>query len=274
MDVFYINLAHSTERNRIFLENVASCRFSNNWRVQRFDAISAASPLVQEMPSPHSAGNKGNYWSHIQCIRQSMEHEDHAFIFEDDGRASFLTEYWVERTIASIEPHAWDVIMTDVCITRAVDMPRFVIAKKKFKEENIVELIPLEGFRSPYAGSSAYIVNRHSKQKLLDLLTVSALQTPYDLMLRYAIYTGKLKGILTAPFLTTVSSIADISDTNLIEPQHKLWNLFRRLVWIGGEGDTELLSDIERISAGLPVEEDVRALTALMNPLLTMQLLW
>jgi hypothetical protein len=78
---------------------------------------------------------------------------------------------------------------------------------------------------------------------------------------------------LTTPFLTTVSSCADVSDTSMAEPCNLLWNLFRRLAWVEGDGD-DLLGEIAAVSAGLTVTGDVRALTALMNPLLSMQLAW
>jgi GR25 family glycosyltransferase involved in LPS biosynthesis len=279
MDAVYINLAHSTRRNATFLDNYRACNISDRWRLHRFEAISADSPQVRNLAGRITDGNKGNYLSHMACIERSLASDDHLFIFEDDARLGAMTEYWVERTIATLDPEEWDILMTDMCVTHSSAMPTFLGHKRQYRTKGILQLLHLQGWDGAFAGASAYVVNRRSKQKLLATLTMDELVQPFDMMLRFVAISGRLSVVLTAPFVTTVDKVADASDTAFgLErrdlAQRILWNQFRRLVWIEGEPDDALLEDIGRVAAGVTIDPDVRALTALINPLLSLQLSW
>ena len=71
--------------------------------------------------------------------------------------------------------------------------------------------LPLKQF--PWVATTSYIVNRASKQKLLDLLSdLKALDVAYDLQLKYLIDEGALSAFFLFPFAMTLSPSGGRSD--------------------------------------------------------------
>jgi GR25 family glycosyltransferase involved in LPS biosynthesis len=277
MDVYYINLKHSTRRNEIFLDTYQRCRLSERWRLHRFDAVAADSEQVRNRPGRLSNGNKGNFLSHMGCLLQSLDSDDDAFILEDDACLSPSTEYWVQRMTDGLDRDDWDIIMTEMCVSQACEMARFLQYKRKYRKTGTVLALPLKGWDGAFAGCAGYVVNRRAKAKLLRLLTMHELIQPFDLVLRFAAIHGHIKAKLAVPFLTSVNRIADISDTSLgvkptLHAQFQLWNQFRRLVWIDGEADPAMLEAITEAARAAPPDAEAQAMTALMQPLLSIEL--
>jgi len=56
-----------------------------------------------------------------------------------------------------------------------------------------------------FAGSTAYLVNAKSRQKIYDLLdAVQEIDIPYDLYLRHLVHSSALKGFSLFPFVTSL----------------------------------------------------------------------
>jgi hypothetical protein len=103
----------------------------------------------------------------------------------------------------------------------------------------------------PFCGSTAYVLNRTRKQKILGLLNeVQQIDVPYDLFLRKLTYEKRLLSHVIFPFPTSLSKYADETG---IQPSHSaatdvLWNAFRKLVWFDSNV-AEAEETLQRIEA-------------------------
>ena len=132
----------------------------------------------------------------------------------------------------------WDVLFTDVIITRASAMAELVILRNALKP--LGRVITLDPRRLPglsFAGSTAYLVNHRSISKLAALLKPASFELPYDLFLKALILEGKIKAHVTFPFLTTVSEDSGVSSIQGDTKKRAalIFDTFRRMAWIRGD---------------------------------------
>lgn len=249
IDIHFINMDAAPERRFMVEQSFAASAFSSRWMLHRFAAVDAASSLVQQTPGKLSGPYKGNFLSHLNCVRQSLRSDKHLFMLEDDTQFCKHTGPLLERVIDSLPEDSWDVIHPEISLLSATDYPRFYKIRQALDHKDKVKLIDLEEFPHPYTGSGSYIVNRRSKIKLIQLIEYSVnqaqgrLDTPYDLYLRAFLKSKCLNGLLTVPFLTAPSIHADMtqapwgsedpSQEHAKQLHLQLSNGFRRLVWIG-----------------------------------------
>ena len=90
-----------------------------------------------------------------------------------------------------------------------------------------------------FAGSTAYVVNEASKERMLALTAQQTMDEPYDVFLRNRIRELKIRAKLTFPFATSVSDLADASAVQDADsdPDRLLLNGFRRLAWVDRDLD-------------------------------------
>jgi GR25 family glycosyltransferase involved in LPS biosynthesis len=274
MNVIYINLKRATERNRSFLTSYAQSGLTSSWNLHRFEAVTGNSSIVGERPGNCSPSLKGNYLSHLGCIQHSASFGSHVLISEDDTEFSTQTRPWIERILAQLPDDSWDVILTDVFVSSAVDMPGLLKIRRRCMEKSVVSLIDPSAWSVPFAGAGSYILNRNSAQKVLAALDLPRLDYAFDLMLREAIRSRKLNGLVVYPFLTTVAECADESSVQAdsAAKQNILWNRFRRLVWIGNPLRT--LPDVNGGNPDQQMDPEVAEMMAILGPLLSMQMVW
>jgi GR25 family glycosyltransferase involved in LPS biosynthesis len=160
-----------------------------------------------------------------------MEDRGHALILEDDavlGPIGFNSlSQMLDSSLAGI-----DLIFLNALITSAdfIFIRQYQIYRRMVASKGVAFLDP----RGLYAaGADAYIVNKDSKEKLLELLeSVVQFDVPYDLLLKEWMESGKLQAKLTLPFLTSLSVLADDSQITGSNPD---WNRFRRLYALDSE---------------------------------------
>jgi len=122
-----------------------------------------------------------------------------------------------------------------------------------------------------FFGATAYIVNRHAKQKVLGLLTRDrAFQRPYDLHLLDLIRNGMLRAFVLFPFPTTVSLFGAQSQiqTDETKSTELIWTVFRRLMWAERDLDRSM-EEVEKIAAGVSDRETIalsRLFAGMMTP--------
>ena len=86
-----------------------------------------------------------------------------------------------------------------------------------------------------FVGSTAYLVNPKSKQKLYDLLDAAdELNIPYDLYLRGLAHISALKVFALFPFVTSLSEFSEMSQIKLsgLNRGQLAWNMFRKMIWM------------------------------------------
>jgi hypothetical protein len=124
-----------------------------------------------------------------------------------------------------------------------------LLLRRRASSEAVFRLINLN--RLPFAGSTAYIVNRKSKDKLLGLFPRGGpLEIPYDVYLQQLIHNNKLRGFVTFPFATALSPQAENSQIQqTYSVQEGAMNAFRRLMWLERDIDAAV-ETIDRVRAG------------------------
>ena len=82
MDIFYINLAEQTERQRK-LESNFQANNASQWVLHRIDAVSAQA-VANKIPGRLRDGEKACFQSHIKAIETAKQSAGHVLIAEDD----------------------------------------------------------------------------------------------------------------------------------------------------------------------------------------------
>lgn len=248
-DLFYINLDQAVQRRELIEKSFADSKFSSRWTFNRYPAVSATSEMVQRAEGKLSGAYKGNYFSHVECVRQSVGRDRHLFMAEDDLEFCAETGPILEQIVDSVPEDSWDIIHAEITLMSARDFPMLFKLDRQSEGRKKVKLINLVGFPYAYSGSGAYIVNRRAKEKFLSFMDTTVknyggrIDHPFDICLRGALKFGGLNGFLTFPFLTAPSIHADQTQApwgaydasvEQVKQIHlELINAFRRLVWVG-----------------------------------------
>lgn len=282
IDIFYINLDKAVARRNALEESFFSSNFSAGWRLNRFDAIKGASDQVAQRAHTVIPNLAANWLSHVECAKTALARglKSHILIAEDDTLFSSVTNYWVSGILDYWQAQNlsdWDIVYLDAVLSNAIDYPWFFKLRHACWREERIELIPLTGFDRGYAGAGSYIINNASLEKFIALTDLDHLQCAFDLYLRALVFDEKLKGFMTFPFLTTISTHGDIStvfDHHGVSArpdltEQGLGNAFRRMIWMGAGKPSDKLADPQGI-----VTEDVKAFQEIFSPLLTYQLAW
>jgi GR25 family glycosyltransferase involved in LPS biosynthesis len=257
MDIFYINLADQADRRR----NLESNFQANNdlrWALCRVDAIPAHA--VAQVPGRLRDSEKACFQSHIKAIEMAKQSPGHVLIAEDDLQFGARSLQKIENALRLVPEGSWDIIFTDVCITNTHAMLDLLMLRRGaaggFKLINLARL--------PFAGATAYIVNRASKDKVIEVVSHGGpLEIPYDINLQQAIRDNKLRGFVTFPFATTLSPYAENSQVRQSQSaQEAAMNAFRRLMWLERDIDTAV-EHMDRICTGMDDAETVAVLKIL-----------
>jgi GR25 family glycosyltransferase involved in LPS biosynthesis len=275
MDLIYINLESAKDRDEEFLRSFQQAGFSGDWTITRLNAVNKNSDEVKNTPGIAADSLKGNYLSHVKCLELSISSGNHVFIAEDDTHFSKMTQHWLNTVIGSLAEDTWDVILADVYISDATDMPKLLKTRRRYLRDGALSVVNVSVWPIAFVGAGAYIVNKRSKEKLLNAVRPMSVDCAYDLILREVLRTQKLTGLVTLPFLTTISETGDDSqvqgDDRMLEVM--LYHAFRRLFWIGAEDAPAIQKRCELMGKDTH-DAEVDALCELMKPLLSIQMSW
>jgi GR25 family glycosyltransferase involved in LPS biosynthesis len=230
MQVFYINLDSQPER-RDFVEANFKAHNGEGWKITRVPAVDKAtlSGSTQALP-PVKPGELACFLSHLRAMDMAREIGDDILIFEDDALFGPNSQQVIGTMVGLSQRSDWDMLATDVCISDPMQMILLLALRRK--QPDRVEVLDLN--RLHFAGTTAYVINRESKQRVLDALkAMLPLTQPYDLELRRLCRDGFLRIKMIFPFATSLSCHAESSSIQSSEGgvTDRLWNAFRRLVW-------------------------------------------
>ncbi len=198
MNVYYINLERDRERREFVEATFAQYRADDRVLV-RVTAVDARGSVQS---GPLSPGARGCALSHRRCIQLSLGDRSHAHIVEDDvwfGPKSFLA---IDRAIGELPESGWDLLFTYFCVTSIPDMVELYSLARQCNKVGGIQLIDLKGIG--FAGSTSYIVNGRSKEKVSKKLPAEP-KLPYDLELRNLVHAGHLTAKAIFPFPTGIS---------------------------------------------------------------------
>lgn len=266
MDILVINLETAAQRRGSVQKNFVDSGFPAHWTLKFMRAISAAQVGQNGVATSLGSGETGCFLSHLQSLQAASAHDEHVLIAEDDVLFCSRTAAVVEAAIARLAPDTWDLLFTDLAVPRAEDMLQLFRLRRQLKPTGGFELLDLKG--AIFCGSTAYVVNRRSKKKVLDALRPTQPFTiQFDLVLRAQIHAGTLKGSAIFPFATSLSPAAARSQIQGEDiAADYLWNAFRRLMWIdAGQDNVEaILEDV----GGRVIDPETRVFCKILEGLL------
>ncbi|MEI7611299.1 MAG: glycosyltransferase family 25 protein [Betaproteobacteria bacterium] len=246
MDAYYINL-DSDEGRRQFIEKGFSDYNNQTGTLKRVPAIDINHVVSAAIPGKIRSGEKACILSHQRAIELSINDNNHSLIIEDDVQFGPNTFSLLSKLGTLLDD--FDIVFTDLGLGDIHDMIRFFVRRRKMLSQGLFKLLDLKGIF--FFGSTAYVINARSKEKLIGLIDgLPSLDLPYDIQLRQWIENGDIKAGLAFPFLTTVSSHADYSGIQLTDLQltDAVCNAYRRIMWADfghvPENPVELLSKL------------------------------
>jgi hypothetical protein len=205
--------------------------------LNRVDAVDVAHVVSKAVPGKINDAGKACFLSHRRAIDFSRRDGGHSLIVEDDVQFGPSTFRLLDRIGEAFD--SFDVVFTDIDLYDIRHMFQFFLLRRKLSRDGSFKLLDLEGI--PFYGTTAYIVNSRSKEKLLGLIDdLPSYEFPYDVQLRNWIGAKRLRAGFCFPFLTTLSNHADRSG---IQPGRSPAGLagdaYRRLVWMDFEETRE-----------------------------------
>ena len=203
---YYINLDRATERRAALEAHLASRDPSRPYR--RFPAMDGAAigAISEHIP----AGAIGCYHSHRAVLREQLDGPSHLHIIEDDARMARNAPSFLDQIIASGTLDQYDILFTDSAVpphaAGARDYRRIYRDSIRRAHDGTVTSIAVTPIQY-MAGTSSYLVNRASIQRLHDLLDAELERgptLPIDLRIRLWREQGILRVACLFPFITTV----------------------------------------------------------------------
>jgi GR25 family glycosyltransferase involved in LPS biosynthesis len=239
------------------------------WEMTYLKAVDAEQVAKSAVQGRLAPAEKGCFLSHLVAMQSTRESTEPILLVEDDvlfGARSFSA---IDAALQSAAHTEWDILFTDVCVPSVHAMVNLYWLRRQLTVANETKLVPLSSV--PFAGSTAYLVNGKSKDKLIGLLTENAaLDVPYDLTLRRLVQQSRLTGFVIFPFPTTLSSLADVSQiqrNQATKVADMAWNAFRRLVWAERSVE-DATANLDRISDDF-FDPECKAFTRILSCMLS-----
>jgi GR25 family glycosyltransferase involved in LPS biosynthesis len=238
MKCLYINLDEQVARRTALEANFNHCMDAlgepakQDWQLERVPAVDMPWVEAMAVPGRITLREKACFLSHRQALASQLESGDHAWVMEDDTVLSPNTFSVLGQSLDTL-PQNWDILFTDVCIYEAPAMLRMMALRNQFEHSRTIQCLDLRDW--PFAAASSYIVNKKSKQKVLDLLSASSeLDLQIDLLFRALCHQGALQAQMYFPFITSLSDHAEYSQIQLADNSLTglTWNTLRRLMWV------------------------------------------
>lgn len=241
MDCVYINLDSKVERRQNIENNFNLVKRGDSDALTRFSAINTDYVKSKSIKGNLRDTEKACFLSHKMALKQSLSVDAHTLFMEDDIVLGSSTFEAVDKIIEENPKINWDILYLEVCVPDVLTMLKLIkLRNGLINSKNHSVMIDLRQF--VYAGATAYIVNKNSKQKLFNAVDkLKLLDVPYDLVLRNMVMESRFLGFVVFPFLSSFSNDAFDSDIRL--DYEKLtdlaWILFRKLVWIERDIDAD-----------------------------------
>jgi GR25 family glycosyltransferase involved in LPS biosynthesis len=253
MKCFYLNLDAALQRKASIEVNFKKNK-KENWSLTRVSAIDVNFINSHKINGSLKPTEKACFLSHKKIIQENLEEQELLFILEDDAIFGKDTCEIIEKIIGMDQNIDWDILFTDVCVPHLGTMADLLKLRQQLVATNQVRLLDLKLL--PFAGSTAYILNSKSKNKIYNLLNLDGdLAIPYDLYLRKLIYESKIKGFVVFPFITSLSESSEESSVQSIGTKMTdlVWNLYRKMIWRERNLD-QYKPVLEKIEQGLSDE--------------------
>lgn len=209
-DINFINLDRRDDRLKSLMNDL-NRHLDDTVKINRVSGVDAMSNNLLKSEDLISNAEKACYSSHIQAIEHSLPSNAHTLIIEDDVSFSTRTQQILSSILSSNLIEGVDVFFAELGLENMTQYPSLYALKNKLSLQNKITLIDLDMYR--FHGTTAYIVNKNSKNKLLNLLKGKlSLNQPYDEDLSQWVREGKIHAKCIFPFPITLNPLEFSSD--------------------------------------------------------------
>jgi hypothetical protein len=224
----FINLERSPERRAQMERQIADIELP--YPVRRLAAVDGQQQGAR--PSQLSAGQYGCWLSHLKALEQSVGHDHHLHIMEDDALISTALPILpdVVHALDSGSAGEWDILYLDATLLEALDMCHVFGWAKTARDDGTVRVRAVPKEFTVY-GTHSYVINSTRKAFVLDFLKRHMTQgRPIDNVTAYGIQSGQLRAFMTTPFITSASelglarTVGESADDRFLA-----WQVYRRL---------------------------------------------
>jgi hypothetical protein len=244
----FINLDRSPERRAQMERQIEDRELP--YSVRRLGAVDGQRQPAR--PAALSAGQYGCWLSHLKALEQSLDHEHHIHIMEDDALLSSALPILpdVVHSLDSGSAGEWDILYLDATLIEAADMCHVFGWAKTARDDGAVRVRAVPGEFTVY-GTHSYVVNAGRKAFVLDFLKrYAASGSALDNVAAYGIQSGKLRAFMTTPFMTSGSDLGLSRTTGESgDDRFIAWQIHRRLCFY--DLDETQLADLAARSARL-----------------------
>jgi hypothetical protein len=231
---YYINLSSSIDRDAEMQRQLNALGMSGQY--QRFEAVSGAeSPQLLQTSLP--PGHLGCWLSHQAVWARGKAANRHVHVLEDDAvLAPFLV---TALKGIELDEDSWDLLFTDVYFHPPPTPEQFVRLRqwrRAFADSRKITLADLRYL--PFTGTTSYLVNRRSIDKLMALVDGQWKQNKtLDVHLQGLVREGRLRALVTIPFLSGLGSCNVDSTTGSQGPALEALNAFREALYYQADLD-------------------------------------
>lgn len=245
MHTYFINLAAATERRKALEENFGRTA-PPTAKLTRIEAIDSRFVQSQGLYGKIRPNEIACILSHRQAIAASLEEAEHSLIVEDDALFGPSTFELVPR-LNELQDDKTDLVFLSAMLGPLTSYVGAIFSRRKFVQDT--QFATLDLAQIAFSGADAYIVKSKSKAKLLQLIDqVRVYDLHYDLLLREWVRTGVLRAVLTFPFLTMLSPLADVSTNGNTDEVTAGYLAFRRLLALdSAHYPGDIMASVDRI---------------------------
>jgi GR25 family glycosyltransferase involved in LPS biosynthesis len=250
----YINLASNTERKARLERLLESQKIGHLY--QRLDAVNGRE-VADQYPSQLDPGSIGCWLSHLRALDLARKCPVDMHILEDDVDMgpSFLPLFKSMHRFLDSRRDQWDLVITDSVVVPTIrTYKRFDELRKRFLKTRHIALHSLHDME--FAGVASVLVNHQSAEKYFDLMAGQwKSNKPIDIFLRDLVWAGKIKALVSVPFLTSVSKLSLKSDTRgPVDRSRTALELLRQAFFVDADLG-QIASDLKRLTAGTSISK-------------------
>lgn len=266
MHCCYINLDQATQRKES-IETSFGQAARPGWTLSRFSALDTSFVDTHGVHGRRSRREKACFLSHKAAIEHHAQVGKHLLVLEDDTVFGLATCEIVDGFLQQNPAGDWDLLFLDLGVLNLSDMLTLYHHRQTLMQDR--KIIPLDLAKISFIGTSSYIVNAASRDKVLACLNAGMpIDIEYDVYLSNQVSAGRLKAAVLFPFLTTVSAYASESQIQRSSMQtiNQAWNIFRNMMWL--ESRQESFQDGLRALEGAVARSRHRAMATIFGALL------
>jgi len=246
----FINLAEDERRRDALVSNLSSAGIGSWYR-----HVTAINGKVEaaHFPTTLDPGALGLWLTHEKIVAQFSDGGEHLHILEDDTVVASDARILFPKALRIADRHLrdWDLLFTETFVPFEL-FETYWKGMETFRAKGQLSYLDLTSCYT--SGMTSLFLNRKSIERYAGLIKGKwSLGIPIDIYVRQLLRRGQLRGFVTVPFLSSISSQNDQSTIRgQLDVSRKVCDVFRRGFFVGADLD-ELVDEMRQLTSGMAV---------------------